>query len=284
MQYSQSGRFERIKVLGQGAFGRVYLVSDNWDGQRYALKCFEKERVVKNNEQQLVLDEEAIHSSLTSNFVVNLVAAFDDLSHVCFLMEVCVAGDLAALIVKRGGFNEREASFYMRCIMEGLDYIHAKNIVHRDLKPENVFIDGKGYAKIGDFGLAKKITPGEKEYGWCGTVPYMAPEMVEYRGYDSSFDLWSLGAIIYQMLSGKLAFDGKDSTEIENKIKKGISITIHMDDEFKGIINSLCHMNPAHRLVAYQTQVRSTYYYTLWNDISTLNVQPPFSIKPYFVL
>ena len=156
MQFAQAGWFERIKVLGQGGFGRVYLVSDNCDGQRYALKCLEKETIVKNNDEQLVFDEEEIHSSLASNFVVNLVAAFDDFSHVYFLMEVCVAGDLATLIVKRGGFNEREASFYMRCIMEGLDYIHAMGIVHLDLKPENVFVDEKGYAKIGDFGLAKK--------------------------------------------------------------------------------------------------------------------------------
>ena len=112
----------------------------------------------------------------------------------------------------------------------------------------------------------------------------MAPEMLEDRGYYSSFDLWSLGAIIYQMLTGKLAFDGKNSTEIENKILQEISITIHVDDEFKAIINSLCHMNPYHRLVAYQTPVRSSYYYTLWKDISTLNVQPPFSMKPYIVL
>ena len=215
-------QFKFLKVLGEGGFGRVWLVRDRRDQQLYALKCLVKEKIVASNEQGLVLTEKNILRSLNSNFVVKLKATIKDPWRVYFLMEVCSGGDLATLIRQNGGFNEYDAHFYLGCIVQGLVYIHANGVIHRDIKPANVLIDARGYAKIADFGLATTFVVGKKMFDCWGTPPYWPPELVAGKGYDIKFDWWSLGVLCFEMLTGSLPFWSNDNNQLYDLIKLGI--------------------------------------------------------------
>ncbi|CAJ0962038.1 unnamed protein product, partial [Ranitomeya imitator] len=126
------------------------------------------------------------------------------------------------MLVARGSFEEGIARFCIGCVLEAFDYLHNRGIVYRDLKPENLLLDSEGYIKMVDFGFAKKIGPGKKTWTFCGTPEYVAPEIIMNRGHDFGADYWSLGILIYELLTGSPPFSGTDPIKIYNMVLKGI--------------------------------------------------------------
>lgn len=244
--------FKTVATLGVGGFGRVELVQMRNDAQRtFAMKKMKKQHIVDTNQQEHILNEKRIMAEARSDFIVRLYMTFKDAKHLYMLMEVCLGGELWTLLRDRYAFDDTTTRFYTGCSIEALIYLHGKGIVYRDLKPENVLIDNAGYAKLVDFGFAKKIGQGRKTWTFCGTPEYVSPEIILNRGHDFASDLWSLGIFMYELLTGSPPFSMPDPMRTYNMILRGID-AIDFSRKIKKtaqlVIKKLCRESPSERL------------------------------------
>ncbi|XP_069466802.1 cGMP-dependent protein kinase 2-like isoform X2 [Ambystoma mexicanum] len=240
-----------ITTLGTGGFGRVELVKLKDDDLTFALKCIKKKHIVETHQQEHVYWEKNILQQINSPFIIRLYKTFKDAKYVYMLLEVCLGGELWSVLRDTSFFDEGTARFCVGCVLEAFDYLHNRGIVYRDLKPENLLLDSDGYVKMVDFGFAKKIGPGKKTWTFCGTPEYVAPEIIMNKGHDFGADYWSLGILIYELLTGSPPFSGQDPIKIYNMVMRGIEkvdfphrITRRPED----LIRRLCRINPAERL------------------------------------
>ncbi|GAB0095297.1 cGMP-dependent protein kinase [Sergentomyia squamirostris] len=241
-----------IATLGVGGFGRVELVQLNGDQSRsYALKQMKKAQIVETRQQQHIMSEKEIMVEANSDFIVKLFKTFKDRKYLYMLMESCLGGELWTILRDRGHFDDATTRFYTACVVEAFDYLHSRNIIYRDLKPENLLLDVQGYVKLVDFGFAKKLQNGRKTWTFCGTPEYVAPEVILNRGHDISADYWSLGVLMFELLTGTPPFTGSDPMRTYNIILKGIDaieFPRNITRNASALIKKLCRDNPAERL------------------------------------
>ncbi|KAM3913472.1 cGMP-dependent protein kinase 2-like [Leptodactylus fuscus] len=240
-----------ITTLGTGGFGRVELVKLKDEDMTFALKCIKKKHIVDTHQQEHVYWEKNILQQINCPFIIRLYRTFRDAKYVYMLLEVCLGGELWTILRDTGSFEEGTARFCIGCVLEAFDYLHNRGIVYRDLKPENLLLDSEGYIKMVDFGFAKKIGPGKKTWTFCGTPEYVAPEIIMNRGHDFGADYWSLGILIYELLTGSPPFSGTDPIKIYNMVLKGIEkvdFPHRIGRRSEDLIRRLCRINPAERL------------------------------------
>ncbi|XDA77688.1 hypothetical protein R6Z07M_007780 [Ovis aries] len=253
-RFSSSSPFQNLEIiatLGVGGFGRVELVKVKNENVAFAMKCIRKKHIVDTKQQEHVYSEKKILEELCSPFIVKLYRTFKDNKYVYMLLEACLGGELWSILRDRGSFDEPTSKFCVACVTEAFDYLHRLGIIYRDLKPENLILDAEGYLKLVDFGFAKKIGSGQKTWTFCGTPEYVAPEVILNKGHDFSVDFWSLGILVYELLTGNPPFSGIDQMMTYNLILKGIEkmdfprkITRRPED----LIRRLCRQNPTERL------------------------------------
>ncbi|CAH1108227.1 unnamed protein product [Psylliodes chrysocephalus] len=252
--------FENVKLsdlvilttLGVGGFGRVELVQiKGRPTKSYALKQMKKAQIVETRQQQHIMSEKEIMGEANCDFIVKLFKTFKDAKYLYMLMESCLGGELWTVLRDKGHFDDATTKFCTACVVEAFDYLHSRNIIYRDLKPENLLLDNSGYVKLVDFGFAKKLQTGRKTWTFCGTPEYVAPEVILNKGHDISADYWSLGVLMFELLTGTPPFTGSDPMRTYNIILKGIdqidfprSITRNA----QALIKRLCRDNPAERL------------------------------------
>uniref|UniRef100_A0A671LCP8 cGMP-dependent protein kinase n=1 Tax=Sinocyclocheilus anshuiensis TaxID=1608454 RepID=A0A671LCP8_9TELE len=242
---------EVIATLGVGGFGRVELVKAKNENETFALKCIKKRHIVDNRQEEHIYSERRILLETNSPFIVKMYRTFKDNKYVYMLLEACLGGEIWSLLRDRGSFDEYTAKFCVGCVTEAFDYLHNNGIIYRDLKPENLMLDTDGYVKLVDFGFAKKLKCGQKTWTFCGTPEYVAPEIILNKGHGLSVDFWSLGILIFELLTGSPPFTGSDQMIIYTFILKGIEkmdfpkkITKRPGD----LIRKLCRQNPSERL------------------------------------
>ncbi|KAG4966305.1 hypothetical protein JHK85_041280 [Glycine max] len=195
--------FEVLKVVGQGAFGKVYQVRRTGTSEIYAMKVMRKDKIMQRNHAEYVKSERDILTKLDNPFVVRIRYAFQTKYRLYLVLDFVNGGHLFFHLYHQGLFREDLARFYAAEIICAVSYLHANDIMHRDLKPENILLDADGHAVLTDFGLAKKFNENERSNSMCGTVEYMAPEIVMGKGHDKAADWWSVGILLYEMLTGK---------------------------------------------------------------------------------
>ncbi|XP_070154433.1 cGMP-dependent protein kinase for isoform X1 [Polyergus mexicanus] len=273
-----------IATLGVGGFGRVELVQIAGDSTRsFALKQMKKAQIVETRQQQHIMSEKRIMSEADCDFVVKLFKTFKDRKYLYMLMEACLGGELWTVLRDKGHFDDGTTRFYTACVVEAFDYLHSRNIIYRDLKPENLLLDNQGYVKLVDFGFAKRLDHGRKTWTFCGTPEYVAPEVILNKGHDISADYWSLGVLMFELLTGTPPFTGADPMKTYNIILKGIdaiefprSITRNA----MALIKKLCRDNPAERL-GYQkggiSEIQKHKWFDgfNWEGLRTRTLEPP---------
>ncbi|XP_078732875.1 cGMP-dependent protein kinase 1-like isoform X1 [Lampetra fluviatilis] len=252
--------FTAIDTLGVGGFGRVELVQLKSDVSRtFAMKILKKRHIVETRQQEHIRSEKSIMSDSHCGFIVRLYRTFRDNKYLYMLMEACLGGELWTILRDRGSFDDATTRFYTGCVLEAFSYLHSKGIIYRDLKPENLILDTRGYTKLVDFGFAKRIGLGRKTWTFCGTPEYVAPEVILNRGHDVSADYWSLGILMYELLTGSPPFSGADPMKTYNIILRGIDMVEFPKRIPKNaaiLIKKLCRDNPTERLGNMKNGVR----------------------------
>lgn len=221
--------------IGKGNFSTIYKGKDINTQEIVAIKKIEVENInklKKNVRREIDLHKKLIHPNIIALYDV----IFDYENHTIYLvMEYCDGGDFTKFQNKRP-IKEQFIQRYMRQFRDGLKYLANNNIIHRDLKPHNILITKSGIIKISDFGLAKEsITDHPLKQTYCGSPLYMAPEMMNYGKYDGRSDLWSIGVIIYEMITGNPPFHVKNFAQL----KRVIQNDIHLPDKFHNLISDL---------------------------------------------
>uniref|UniRef100_A0A674BYP1 non-specific serine/threonine protein kinase n=1 Tax=Salmo trutta TaxID=8032 RepID=A0A674BYP1_SALTR len=265
-------QFELLKVLGQGSFGKVFLVRKVMGpdaGQLYAMKVLKK--------ASLKVTIEVCVSNASS------LSAFQTEGKLYLILDFLRGGDVFTRLSKEVMFTEEDVKFYLAELALALDHLHHLGIVYRDLKPENILLDEAGHIKLTDFGLSKEsVDVDKKAYSFCGTVEYMAPEVVNRRGHTQSADWWSLGVLMFEMLTGTLPFQGKDRNETMNMILKAkLGMPQFLSLEAQSLLRMLFKRNPANRLGAGADGVeeikRHAFFSSIdWNKLYRTELQPPF--------
>ena len=181
------------------------------------MKVFDK-TLLNEREVELLQNEVSIHKSMQFKGVIRFYESFTDANFIYIRMELCTRKTLKELLKKRKYLSEREVRYFAVQILLTVDYFHKKGVLHRDLKPGNTFLCDGLRTKIGDFGLAKRLEPGEKLLGLAGTPNYMAPEMLGKEGYSFPADIWSVGCIIFTLLNGTAPFNARTMQDIFDNI------------------------------------------------------------------
>lgn len=243
---------EILATLGVGGFGRVELVKLAGEGGKpYALKIMKKKHIVDTRQQEHIMNEKRIMRSANCPFIVKLYKTFKDRKYLYMLLESCLGGELWAVLRDRVYFDDATTRFYTCCVVEAFSYLHSRGIIYRDLKPENLLLDARGYVKLVDFGFAKVIGPGRKTWTFCGTPEYVAPEIILNKGHDFTADYWSLGILIFELLTGSPPFTASDPMKTYNIILKGIDaieFPRKITKTATALIKKLCREIPTERL------------------------------------
>ena len=236
--------------LGTGSFGRVYLVTHNITKKKYALKVINKHKVIQSyGNCDLIHNEIDIHSKLNHPNIIKLYNVLETEEEINILLEYAQNGSLYSLIKQENGFSENEAYKYFIQIVNAVYFLHQNNIIHRDIKPENILIGDNNLLKLCDFGWAKELTMNNRST-FCGTVEYMAPEIVGSGKYDCGVDIWSLGILLYELLIGHSPFKSKKDKNTMIKIQLHDLVfdkNKPLSKDCKDLIQGLLDMNPLNR-------------------------------------
>eukprot|EP00071_Canis_lupus_P038091 XP_022271648.1 ribosomal protein S6 kinase alpha-6 isoform X5 [Canis lupus familiaris] len=276
-------QFELLKVLGQGSFGKVFLVRKKTGpdaGQLYAMKVLKKASLKVRDRVRTKMERDIL-VEVNHPFIVKLHYAFQTEGKLYLILDFLRGGDVFTRLSKEVLFTEEDVKFYLAELALALDHLHQLGIVYRDLKPENILLDEIGHIKLTDFGLSKESVDQEKKaYSFCGTVEYMAPEVVNRRGHSQSADWWSYGVLMFEMLTGTLPFQGKDRNETMNMILKAkLGMPQFLSAEAQSLLRMLFKRNPANRLGSEGVEEikRHLFFANVdWNRLYRREVQPPF--------
>ncbi|XP_049991838.1 ribosomal protein S6 kinase alpha-2 [Alexandromys fortis] len=278
-------QFELLKVLGQGSYGKVFLVrkvTGSDAGQLYAMKVLKK-ATLKVRDRVRSKMERDILAEVNHPFIVKLHYAFQTEGKLYLILDFLRGGDLFTRLSKEVMFTEEDVKFYLAELALALDHLHSLGIIYRDLKPENILLDEEGHIKITDFGLSKEAIDHDKRaYSFCGTIEYMAPEVVNRRGHTQSADWWSFGVLMFEMLTGSLPFQGKDRKETMALILKAkLGMPQFLSVEAQSLLRALFKRNPCNRLGAGIDGVeeikRHPFFVTIdWNKLYRKEIKPPF--------
>ena len=201
-------------------------------------------------------------------------------------MDFCPGGELFYHLHHLGRLTEDQSRFYISEILLGLEHLHSLDIIYRDLKPENILLDLDGHIKITDFGLSKEnIKPLDRSYSFCGSPEYMSPEMLQGQGHGRQLDFYSLGALLYEMLTGLPPYyDSNRSKLYQNILQEEISLPSYISKAGKDLLQELLHKNPDQRLGsyngAYDIKIHPWFKGVSWTKVKDKKAIPPY--RPNF--
>ncbi|XP_067682251.1 MAP/microtubule affinity-regulating kinase 3-like isoform X39 [Haliotis asinina] len=242
------GKYRLIKTIGKGNFAKVKLAKHVPTGREVAIKIIDKTQLNPSSLQKL-FREVRIMKWLDHPNIVKLFEVIETEKTLYLVIEYASGGEVFDYLVAHGRMKEKEARAKFRQIVSSVQYCHHKHIVHRDLKAENLLLDGDMNIKIADFGFSNEFVPGNKLDTFCGSPPYAAPELFQGKKYDGpEVDVWSLGVILYTLVSGSLPFDGQNLKELRERVLRGkYRIPFYMSTDCENLLKKFLVLNPLKR-------------------------------------
>nr|XP_019839167.1 PREDICTED: MAP/microtubule affinity-regulating kinase 3 isoform X5 [Bos indicus] len=242
------GNYRLLKTIGKGNFAKVKLARHILTGREVAIKIIDKTQLNPTSLQKL-FREVRIMKILNHPNIVKLFEVIETDKTLYLIMEYASGGEVFDYLVAHGRMKEKEARAKFRQIVSAVQYCHQKRIVHRDLKAENLLLDADMNIKIADFGFSNEFTVGSKLDTFCGSPPYAAPELFQGKKYDGpEVDVWSLGVILYTLVSGSLPFDGQNLKELRERVLRGkYRIPFYMSTDCENLLKRFLVLNPIKR-------------------------------------
>ncbi|KAI9481647.1 MAG: kinase-like domain-containing protein [Benjaminiella poitrasii] len=283
--------FQLIKVIGRGCMGKVLLVRHRKTSKLLALKAISKRAVIEQSqvvhiktEQQILADIASIHHP----FLIKLHYSFQDMNQLFLVLDYHVGGDLATQLRIHHTLSPERCRFYTAEIVLGVQELHRLGILYRDLKPENILLTLNGHIVLTDFGLSKQFYDGlsleeQRTDTFCGTAEYLAPEILNEQAYSYEVDYWSLGTILFEMLTGITPFWAENREEMYRRIcQDPLQFPDFIDVETANFIAQLLKRDPNRRLghggLEGATKIRADPYFDPidWHLTYTRRIQPPY--------
>ncbi|XP_018575257.2 ribosomal protein S6 kinase beta-1 [Anoplophora glabripennis] len=279
--------FELRKVLGKGGYGKVFQVKKitGKDANTvFAMKVLRKASIVRNQKDTAhTKAERNILEEVKHPFIVDLIYAFQTGGKLYLILEYLSGGELFMHLEREGIFLEDTACFYLSEIILALEHLHGQGIIYRDLKPENILLDAQGHVKLTDFGLCKEhIREGILTHTFCGTIEYMAPEILTRHGHGKEVDWWSLGALMYDMLTGAPPFTAENRKKTIEKILKGkLNLPPYLTADARDLVRKLLKRQVSSRLGAAPEDAKAVkqhqfFKHINWDDVLSRKLDPPF--------
>ncbi|XP_019900282.1 serine/threonine-protein kinase MARK2 isoform X8 [Esox lucius] len=242
------GNYRLLKTIGKGNFAKVKLARHVLTGKEVAVKIIDKTQLNSSSLQKL-FREVRIMKLLNHPNIVKLFEVIETEKTLYLVMEYASGGEVFDYLVAHGRMKEKEARAKFRQIVSAVQYCHQKCIVHRDLKAENLLLDADMNIKIADFGFSNEFVMGSKLDTFCGSPPYAAPELFQGKKYDGpEVDVWSLGVILYTLVSGSLPFDGQNLKELRERVLRGkYRIPFYMSTDCENLLKKFLILNPTKR-------------------------------------
>ncbi|KAI9596266.1 kinase-like domain-containing protein [Syncephalis fuscata] len=273
--------FDLLKVIGKGSFGKVMQVRKKDTSRIYAMKIIRKDKIVQRGEVHHTLAERSVLARIHHPFIVPLKFSFQSPEKLYLVLAFVNGGELFHHLQQEGRFDERRSRFYAAELLCALECLHKYDIIYRDLKPENILLDYNGHIALCDFGLCKlNMTASEKTNTFCGTPEYLAPELLYGQGYTKVVDWWTLGVLLYEMLTGLPPFYDENTNEMYRKI---LQDELRFPEEIglaaRSLLTGLLNRDPNRRLgVKGAEEIKSHPFFAEidWGKLLAKKYQPPF--------
>ena len=269
--------FDVLEEIGSGSFGTVYRVQKKNEDKVYAMKSLSKRTLEVHRQLKYAISECKIMKQLNHPFILTLHYAFQTKKFLYLVLDYCSCGDLLEIIRSQGKLSEKASRFYLAEVILALEYLHSMDILYRDLKPSNILIDSTGNVKLADFGLAKEnVRTNNPAMSMAGTPAYLPPETINGRGTTHAADIYGLGPLLYEMLTGTPLFSGNDTCAIYNSIRLGrIAFPPYVDEAAKNLINQVMNRNPERRLTINQLKRHFFFRRLNWQALFEKKIKPP---------
>lgn len=241
--------FEIGKKLGNGKFGRVYLAREKKSKYIVALKVLRKDELIQSKVEHQLRREIEIQGRLRNKHILRLYGYFHDAKRIYLILEYAPKGELYGYIVDDAPFSEKRSAEYVKQLATALIYIHSNNVIHRDLKPENLLVGYHGELKIADFGWSVHA-PSSRRKTFCGTLDYLPPEIIANLPHNELVDVWSLGILLFEFLTGEPPFvtEGSNENTYQRIRNLDIKYPSTMSYGAKDLIQKLLRIQPNDRI------------------------------------
>lgn len=272
--------FDLLKVIGKGSFGKVMQVIKKDTKQIYALKTLRKQHIISRMEVTHTLAERTVLAKINNPFIVPLKFSFQSPEKLYLVLSFINGGELFWHLQREGKFSMDRSRFYIAELLTALESLHELNVIYRDLKPENILLDYQGHIALCDFGLCKlNMANDDKTNTFCGTPEYLAPELLLNQGYTRVVDWWTLGTLLYEMLSGLPPFYDDDVPTMYRKILQNpLKFPSFLENtDAQDLLVQLLEKNPDKRLNdAHAIKTHKFFKDIDWNKLLNKNYLPPF--------
>lgn len=258
--------FVDIKQIGKGQFGTVFVATEKKSNVQVAIKAVKHSHAAYKDAEKLkflrtqLTREIEIHARLIHPHIIRFYGFFHDKSKLFMVLEFAAKGELYRLLKANKTFSDRRTSWYIAQVLSALIYLHDRSVIHRDIKLENLLIDAYGRIKLADFGWSihnlkrpsgRPLRVSDRRSTLCGTLDYLAPEMVSGKPHDESIDTWSVGILCYEFLVGKPPFEHSDRKETYKRISQATpTFPEHMSANARDFIKKTLVKNSSERLSA----------------------------------